>query len=70
MYSAAPCFKSYGVNFDFSSYSRQMMIQKVPQKHKDFLSELEWVVDLQVPFSPGRLVCVHAGLNIHRPAEQ
>ena len=39
------------------------------QAHKRFLKNLEWAVDLPVSFSPGRLVCVHAGLNANVPAE-
>jgi hypothetical protein len=46
-----------------------MLIDAVPQSHKDFLHNLDWVIDLQTPFSlkdanqEGRLICVHAGLN-------
>jgi hypothetical protein len=42
--------------------ARDALIAAVPQAHKDFLKRLLWVYDSPVAFTPGRLVCVHAGL--------
>ena len=42
--------------------ARDALVAAVPQAHKDFLKRLLWVYDSPVAFTPGRLVCVHAGL--------
>eukprot|EP00929_Paragymnodinium_shiwhaense_P118057 TRINITY_DN8965_c0_g1_i3.p1 TRINITY_DN8965_c0_g1~~TRINITY_DN8965_c0_g1_i3.p1 ORF type:complete len:194 (-),score=15.05 TRINITY_DN8965_c0_g1_i3:568-1149(-) len=65
-YSAGQTFASYGVRFQGEATSpdvRQSLIDAVPREHQDFLQSLEWVHDSEVPFPPGRLVCVHAGLR-------
>ena len=61
-YSAMSTFASYGVPYSHAAEARDALIAAVPQAHKDFLRRLLWVYDAPVPFPPGRLVCVHAGL--------
>ena len=46
---------------------RAEFVVAMPDTHKQFLRELEWVVDLEV--GPGILVCLHAGLHLSIPAE-
>jgi hypothetical protein len=68
-YCAHTTFKSYGVRFDASFESRERLIAAVPQAHKDFLRSLCWVCELDLPFRPGKLIAVHAGLDVRIPAE-
>ena len=39
-------------------------------EHTALLRSLEWVVDMEVGFAPGRLVCIHAGLHNDLPANE
>lgn len=43
--------------------ARAALVAAVPEAHKRFLADLAWVADLSVPFAPGRVICVHAGLK-------
>jgi len=71
IYQAQQTFESYHVKFDRHSRSaRDELVAAVPEAHKDFLSSLEWVVDFPVSFEPGRVVCVHAGLEKKHAEEQ
>lgn len=64
VYDASATFASYGAGpFDFTPASRARLNAAVPAAHCSFLRNLRWVVDLQLPFSPFRLVAVHAGLQ-------
>ena len=38
--------------------------------HKQFLKQLEWIVDIPVAFESERLICLHAGLHLGLPAEE
>lgn len=69
IYETIPSFASYGVKNDFTLKSRNELLSKVPQAHKDFLQSLLWVHDQPLSFSPGRLICVHAGLVTALPLE-
>ena len=62
IYDARATFSSYGVPYAMTAETRQLLIQAVPEAHKEFLRRLLWVYDTPVKFAPGRLVCVHAGL--------
>jgi len=67
VYNANTTFASYGCDFDFSPKARDALRAAVPEAHKRFLRDLEWVVDLPVAFAPGRVVAVHAGLDPRAP---
>lgn len=62
-------FKSYGVDFAMTKECRQSLIDAVAPEHKEFLNSLVYCYDTPVPFPPGRLVAVHAGLDARQPAE-
>ena len=64
-YNANTTFRSYGLSFDVGEEPEHHSAfeDAVPESHKKFLQELEWVVDLPTSFAPGRVVAVHAGLN-------
>lgn len=49
--------------------ARDRLIAKVPRSHLEFLRRMAWCDDRAVTFAPGRVVCVHAGLDVNRPAE-
>lgn len=68
-YCADKTFMSYGVCFDGSFESRERLMAAVPDAHKEFLRSLRWVCELDVPFSPGKLIAVHAGLDVWFSAE-
>eukprot|EP00747_Dinoflagellata_sp_TGD_P210216 gnl/TRDRNA2_/TRDRNA2_83515_c0_seq2.p1 gnl/TRDRNA2_/TRDRNA2_83515_c0~~gnl/TRDRNA2_/TRDRNA2_83515_c0_seq2.p1 ORF type:complete len:331 (+),score=40.63 gnl/TRDRNA2_/TRDRNA2_83515_c0_seq2:288-1280(+) len=69
-YSAAATFRSYGVKFDYTTPAREALLAAVPNTHKDFLRGLAWVHEAAVPFAPGRLICVHAGLEDSTSVEE
>lgn len=61
-------FGAYGVEWQPQSPQLREELQKaVPDHHKDFLKEMQFVYDAEVPFPPGRVVCVHAGLVSRKP---
>lgn len=63
VYDSDATVQSYGAGpGNFSPAARQRLQAAVPAAHKRFLKELAWCADLAVPFAPGRLVAVHAGL--------
>ena len=68
-YNADATFKSYGLSFVVAEEpaDHAAFLTAVPESHKNFLRELEWVVDLPTSFAPGRVVGVHAGLNTTQP---
>jgi predicted NAD-dependent protein-ADP-ribosyltransferase YbiA (DUF1768 family) len=69
-YDADATFASYGAGpFDSSDESYVRLCEAVPKEHKEFLQNLDWVLDMEVAFEPGRLVCVHAGLEHGVPAQ-
>ena len=68
-YDSSATFESYGVQFAPTPEGRENLIAAVPSAHKDFLRGLLWAYDTAVPFGPGRLVCVHAGLDPSAPTE-
>jgi hypothetical protein len=51
------------VDFVPTPVAREAFMAAVPDAHKEFLRDLPWVVELDVPWELGKLVCVHAGLN-------
>lgn len=63
---AAKTFASYGVDFTLeekdNQYHLEAMLKAVPQSHKDFLRDLDWVYDIKTPWPPYRVICVHAGM--------
>ena len=70
-YNSRSTFRSYGVTPNVSPTfrsdelkpeMREELLAAVPQAHKEFLASLRWVHDQPVPWQPGRLICVHAGL--------
>ena len=69
-YNSGATLKSYGVAPDFRMppRMREELVAAVPQAHRDFLAELQWVRDEPIGWPPGRLICVHAGLYSSRPA--
>jgi len=71
-YEAASCFASYGCTFGGQNPAKERasFVAAVPKAHKRFLRDLDWVVDWAVPWQPGRLVCVHAGLHRSRSCEE
>eukprot|EP00931_Biecheleriopsis_adriatica_P031397 TRINITY_DN18414_c0_g1_i3.p1 TRINITY_DN18414_c0_g1~~TRINITY_DN18414_c0_g1_i3.p1 ORF type:complete len:471 (-),score=80.34 TRINITY_DN18414_c0_g1_i3:28-1323(-) len=70
IYQAANTFASYGLGWDPNSpESRTQLIEAVPDSHKQFLSSLKWVYEQAVPWPPGKVTCVHAGLIPDIPAE-
>jgi len=75
-WNAASTAQAYGVKawwglpVDRAEKLQQSFAKAVPEAHKEFLRRLEFIVDLPVQFSPGRLLCVHAGLVAELPAEQ
>ena len=67
VYDSAATFESYGagpgdLSRGGSPAARARLQAAVPAAHQAFLRGLSWAVDLAVPFAPGRLVAVHAGL--------
>ena len=68
-YSPHTTFKSYGLDFSVAKEpsDHAAFLAAVPDSHKDFLRELEWVLDLPTSFSPGRVIAVHAGFNVKQP---
>lgn len=70
IYEAASTFASYGVDWDPRSADlHDRLREAVPAAHKQFLSSLLWVYEQAVPWMPGRVICVHAGLVADSPAE-
>lgn len=68
IYQAYSTFQSYDVQWDAgSSEQLQSLVAAVPEEHKAFLRSLRWVHEQEVPWPPGRVICVHAGLNPHLP---
>ena len=70
IYNADTTFASYGLSFRLAEAPEHhaAFVAAVPDTHKKFLQELEWGVDLQTAFAPGRVLAVHAGLHFERPA--
>ena len=68
VYNTHSTFSSYGVEFTMEPSAREALVCAVPEDHKAFLRALQWMHD--ETFSWGRLVCVHAGLDPHRPLEE
>ena len=67
VYGGKATFASYGVTDDMN---REQMLSQMPEHHKDFFRNLEWVVNLERDAGI-RVVCVHAGWDSNRPlAEQ
>lgn len=67
---ARSTFESYGVTWDKDDPKLAEKLRRaVPQEHVELLESLRWVHDMEVSWSPGRLVCVHAGLDLRLPAE-
>jgi hypothetical protein len=68
-YQAKATFMSYGVDMRYSLSCREELMAKVPDHHKDFLNELDWVYDVNLlgngrgGESSDRVICVHAGLT-------
>lgn len=65
VYDASTTFESYGVEFDETIAARDALRRAVPDAHKKFLRDLDWVHDTPVDFGrdrPCRLIAVHAGL--------
>ena len=69
-YCSASTFKSYGVATSFATppRMREDLLAAVPQAHRDFLQQLQWVHKQPVAWAPGQLICVHAGLDETQPA--
>ena len=65
-YQSESTFNSYGCEFTKGYYDRQELRAAVPSAHKEFLRNMQWVYEQEVPWAPGRIVCVHAGLNPQR----
>jgi len=53
IYNANQTFESYGVPFSCNDrdnkHHLEEMLKAVPQSHKDFLSDLDWVYDMKKP---------------------
>ena len=62
-------YRSYGVRNDNTDNARNLLLAAVPETHKKFLSELDWVVELPTSFAPHRVIAIHAGLHSASPAE-
>jgi len=62
VYNAQETFRSYGVKWENAPASRDKFIEAVPPSHRQFLSQMDWVYDIEVPWPPYRLICCHAGL--------
>mmetsp|Transcript_5967 Transcript_5967/g.7109 ORF Transcript_5967/g.7109 Transcript_5967/m.7109 type:complete len:221 (-) Transcript_5967:571-1233(-) len=56
-YDSGATFDSYGVRYG----DREGLIKAMPQHHKQFFSNLEWVAELQS--SIGNIIAVHAGFE-------
>lgn len=67
-FTSAPTFASYGVRFDYTRGTRDELLAAVPESHKQFLSGLPWLCEIDIAFPPRRLLAVHAGLDIETPA--
>jgi len=68
-YESSDTFESYGVKWDPTDPDlRNRFMKAVPEEHKTLLREMRWVHEQSTPWSPGRVVCVHAGLGCERPA--
>eukprot|EP01063_Lacrimia_lanifica_P019983 TRINITY_DN27377_c0_g1_i1.p1 TRINITY_DN27377_c0_g1~~TRINITY_DN27377_c0_g1_i1.p1 ORF type:complete len:342 (+),score=79.91 TRINITY_DN27377_c0_g1_i1:59-1084(+) len=72
VYESKPTFTSYGLTGqDFHSgsvESREKLLEAVPDAHKVFLRELEWMVELELDgddedVAAQRVICIHAGLD-------
>jgi len=71
VYNCHACFSSYGAgDADYTAESRERLVKAVPDAHKEFLQGLDLCHDAPIPFGPGRLICVHAGLSPDVPAEE
>ena len=68
-YNPDSTFNSYGLSFAIAEEpsDHAAFLAAVPESHKTFLQNMEWIVDLPTSFAPGRVVAVHAGLNTTRP---
>lgn len=68
IYHASHTFDSYGVDMCYGEKEeiREQLIEAVPKSHKEFLKELKWIHVQPVPFPPGYVVAVHAGLEKSR----
>ena len=64
VYDSKFTFNSYNAgDVDYTLASRDRLLNIVPHKHLDFISNLEWVIDVSTTFSPGCLIAVHTGLD-------
>ena len=73
VFDSEATFRSYGVHFDrtMPCSLRDDLLRAVPSSHIEFLSQLEWAVDLHVGEGENesrwegirRIICVHAGLE-------
>mmetsp|Transcript_27248 Transcript_27248/g.55635 ORF Transcript_27248/g.55635 Transcript_27248/m.55635 type:complete len:334 (-) Transcript_27248:101-1102(-) len=72
IYEAEQTFASYGVSgFDSNGLEvRDAFLAAVPDAHKQFLSDLSWVVEVECredeAKDPTKIVCVHAGLSLDK----
>ena len=69
IYDACATFGSYGVKNDNTDNARNVLLAAVPETHKQFLSELDWVVEVPTSFAPHCVIAIHAGLHSASPAE-
>ncbi|EGD76369.1 hypothetical protein PTSG_01069 [Salpingoeca rosetta] len=60
VFEAAATFESYGCKFP----DRHALLAAMPAAHLSFFRDLPWLVDLR--FSFGRVICLHAGLENHK----
>lgn len=67
-YTALPTFRSYGVENDFTIASRENLRAAVPIAHQEFLQSLPWMYEVCLPYPPGKLIAVHAGIRDDHPA--
>ena len=78
VYNAEFTYSSYDAgDFEFTESARTSLMQSVPDEHKEFLMNLDWVAEIDLPQyfgksydGPEKLICVHAGLNPAVPAEE
>ena len=71
IYNADHTYRSYGIEWSPSrgNAHHTEFAAAVPASHKTFLRELEWIVELDLEFAPGRMLCVHAGIAAAYPLE-
>ena len=67
LYHSKKTFESYGVEFK-ENVERDFLLSAVPQSHKQFLRDMQWVFDGKLA-NGQRVIAVHAGLRFDQPFE-